>query len=715
MNAGNMDNIKINTKTPIDGLYTLNVNEFIERDGELIFQLNNEDYFQINVGDSFTFIRSIKGEGNVTKFYRERVIVLEKDENNLIHTESLQTKKIYLKRNNWYELYYDETTSYYLINCNEEHDFFQQDLSIFDGITVDNIDNNDNGRDLQLSASIDNGYDSDSEDINQTVYYSGQELYLKNYNGDLIGSFKEINAINKYSKQPLTIDDCIVHYEKEKTCDKAYKYGKTYYYVFLPESEDRHSFILNDFNPYSTEDAFYFETKFNVYYYYTINLDEFGNPSELDNSGNPVKHCRFYDDVWFGSLLSTEEIKYVNEGPNVSNLYQDKMYYNVNLAISNDADEVSLGSEDYFKQYFGDYIKESIIPDFIDMERIKYIPYRTETAESAASISTRGGDNPTDIFQEISTRRGPVSRITIYPHFRKRTVLDMTNNTNTFSTSGNLYYDGWYIDTEDEGNQFWNGYDWSTLINNPNDFNSKFSQFVISCGKTADLIGFLNFTDNDIFYKKHKVSKSFFRLSFYNSKNPLDQKLLSYSTVFLDSSELYYKFIKQKMFVEFCEDSRNNVGNMKVEIDNMAYMGGGGNPTPNKNVKIVFCKNNDVNSRVDTKIILTNEYDKTRSAEGFNLYLFAEDIPEGKTSRTIYMRIDFNHAGNGKTIPMIIWPKNAGGEYIPLTIDNFLDNLYIPIKIQEYNGKYIYAIGGADYDENGDIELILFEPKLEQS
>ena len=77
------------------------------------------------------------------------------------------------------------------------------------------------------------------------------------------------------------------------------------------------------------------------------------------------------------------------------------------------------------------------------------------------------------------------------------------------------------------------------------------------------------------------------------------------------------------------------------------------------------------------------------------------------------MKVEFNHAGNGKTIPMIIWPKNEQGEYISLTTENFFDSLYIPIKMAYLNGKYIYYIPDAFKNEDGEISLVLFEPKLD--
>ena len=87
-------------------------------------------------------------------------------------------------------------------------------------------------------------------------------------------------------------------------------------------------------------------------------------------------------------------------------------------------------------------------------------------------------------------------------------------------------------------------------------------------------------------------------------------------------------------------------------------------------------------------------------------------VDDDKDFRTIYMKVEFNHAGNGKTMPMIVWPK-SGETYVPLTVNNFIDSLYIPIKLTYINGKYVYYIKDAYRNEDGNISLVLFEPKLD--
>ena len=165
-----------------------------------------------------------------------------------------------------------------------------------------------------------------------------------------------------------------------------------------------------------------------------------------------------------------------------------------------------------------------------------------------------------------------------------------------------------------------------------------------------------------------------------------------------DPSRLFSKFLKQSSFIQDSPKEDIIINEINLNEDEVR----------NENVKVVFCENEDVGCRIDTKILITNEYDRERSSEGFNLYLFASDAPEGNKEKTIYMKVEFNHAGNGKTIPMIVMPTTE-----KLTMENFFEYLYIPIKIKRQNGSYIYRIMRAEDKSDGNADLCLFEPKLE--
>lgn len=639
-----METVQLNIKTPVHGTVKLNVESIIEKNGELNIKLGDNMCYCINPGDKLFFRRTIHHmESTVT--FEEFVLVKSEDKDHVLHTTLLSNEKTRLY-NNFFEFEYNEETSYHIIRCVEPHYLFGQDL---------------------------------------TACNNKQEIYFKKYDGTILGTCKGIKPFHMYRRNELVKEDCLTSSDFDETCGKPYDYVETKHYNFLPDCGTEDSFILTDFNEFECGDAEYFETKFNPYYYYTfkmglpmaeeeepqrggeIPMQEGLVPIEFDDYGNPIKHCHLYGDVWFGSFQNTESVKYVNDGPSYSDVILDMYYYSAPIGIYSDSNEVGLGNEDSFSEQFAKNVEDSLIPEFIDMERVKYVPYGRRYTGS------------------------PLTSITIYPHFRQRELVDLDNNTNTFSSSGNLYSDGWYIDSDNSYNVYWNGY-------NGDGSPESISEFVNGSGTTSDLIGFLNFTDNDIYYRKHKVSKSFFRFSFYDSNDPIEQKLLYYSTVFLDSGELFSKFLKQSSFIQ---------DNPESAIINSINDNGNGE-AKNENVKVVFCENKEVGSRVDSTILLTNEYDRTKSSEGFNLYLFADDVPEGNEEKTIYMKVDFNHAGNGTTIPMIVMPTD-----VKLTMENFLEYLFIPVKIRKHNGVYTYKIMRATDHSNGNADLCLFEPKLE--
>ena len=211
----------------------------------------------------------------------------------------------------------------------------------------------------------------------------------------------------------------------------------------------------------------------------------------------------------------------------------------------------------------------------------------------------------------------------------------------------------------------------------------------------GDLLGHLGFTDDDIYYRKKKVSKSFLRLSFYDTNVPMNQMLLFYSTIFLDANELYGKYIKH------IAKKVTNPGIFLVKDDSL----GADNLTLTFNV--------------------SDKFNRHASSEGFYLYLFPDGITNG-VERTIYMKVEFNHAGYGTTLPLIL-PNNGATlfdfstEAFPtslMNIDNgnlkeFYRQLYIPVKIKydESVKDFIYYFPMCK--NSGDtIVFNLFEPKI---
>ena len=160
--------------------------------------------------------------------------------------------------------------------------------------------------------------------------------------------------------------------------------------------------------------------------------------------------------------------------------------------------------------------------------------------------------------------------------------------------------------------------------------------------EVSDLVGLLNFTNDDIYYQKSKVGKTFLRFSYYDSIDPNRQMLLATSTVFMDEHTLFKKFI---------DNSRKNVNTYSLVSAEKN--------TRDLNKISVMSELKDGNSvvieesnRLSSRFVITNKYDTDTSSEGFYIYMFKE-YSENLHPREIFMKVEFNHAGIGTTIPFI--------------------------------------------------------------
>ena len=374
---------------------------------------------------------------------------------------------------------------------------------------------------------------------------------------------------------------------------------------------------------------------------------------------------------------------------NVSVLkYTDFM--GLGVVLEQDYDAKRMYQEYQVNELFVKKIKNSIIPGFLDLEKIKYAPAFIEETEST------GDTGETIYIPYLATG------LTFNLHFRKR-VMDKNAQG---PGSQYVFEDVWHLD---DTTTTWNGngIEDTTLIKRENIYDD--SGFTNS----SNLIGYLGFTDDDIYNQKNRVKQTFLRLSFYDDKNPLTQNLLYYSTIFMDSGDLYGKFVKRKAWLE---DTIEN-------YDETEYP-----------VVWSSAATTDPVCAITSQFVVNDEYDMTRSGEGFNLYLFREDAPIENESQDIYMKVEFNHAGYGRTIPLIFWRKEqttgdtgcTDEKPVPLTIGNYLDNLYIRVRIMLTSEGYVYEFpdavpsnnecggwsNGIVWD-NDRIYFNLFEPAIE--
>ena len=166
--------------------------------------------------------------------------------------------------------------------------------------------------------------------------------------------------------------------------------------------------------------------------------------------------------------------------------------------------------------------------------------------------------------------------------------------------------------------------------------------------KQSDLLGYLGFNNDDVFYEKNKLKESFIRLLFYDSKDIATQQLLFYSTIFYDTTKLYGKYIRNKYSEYYNKDGKEVIG---IGVFNEF-------------------KTNELNEekRLSTHIEIFDEF-SDKSSEGFYIYLFNEMLPINE-EKTIYMKVEFNHAGYGRTIPLTMPVcQDKYGELHPLKGD----------------------------------------------
>lgn len=364
-------------------------------------------------------------------------------------------------------------------------------------------------------------------------------------------------------------------------------------------------------------------------------------------------------------------------------------FMDLDVVLEQDYDAKRMFQEYQVNELFVNKIKNSIIPDFIDLEKIKYSPAFSET---------KMNDETADDTGDTITTTYLVTGLTFNLHFRTRIPGETEYD----------FEDVWHLD---DAVETWNG---NGIQETPKTVDELYADenFVNS----SNLIGYLGFTDDDIYNQKNRVKQSFIRLSFYDSKNPLTQNLLYYSTIFFDSGDLFGKYVKRKAWLEEEDEEYDHL------ITPVVW-----SPT----------SRTDTCSAVTSQIIVNDEYDMTRSGEGFNLYLFKQDAPIEKELQPIYMKVEFNHAGYGRTVPLIRWPKELGangkekmkGAARKLTIGTYLDALYIPIQIALTEKGYVYSFPNAisaDDTENGGrkngivwenerLVLNLFEPMIESN
>ena len=315
-----------------------------------------------------------------------------------------------------------------------------------------------------------------------------------------------------------------------------------------------------------------------------------------------------------------------------------------NFALN--AMQESLSDEMFFAK-----IKEDVLPPIVDKEKIVVYP-------AIYFVDKDTGEEKFALADEIE----------INFHFRRRWNRDSAMN--RYITDGWLTNDTYAWTTGQTGCVEGKDYDGEDF--DPTNYDER-----------SDLVGYLGFLDDDIYYQKSKVKKSFLRLLFYDSKDMLNKNLLAYSTSFLDSGKLFTKYSlirNNESLFKFVNESE--------QYDNeMVMFEPGRQPVyktpPEDKGENEFEKYDYL--RLSSAITLKDKYNDDASSDGFYLYIFKQDAPSERPI-DLYLSAEFNNAKYGKTISLML---PTGSDGVPIrfgdtgktvsgeTIDAFPTNFII--------------------------------------
>ena len=433
-------------------------------------------------------------------------------------------------------------------------------------------------------------------------------------------------------------------------------------------------------------------------------------------------------------------------------IYVDNAYIHIPISLKMDVANNALQDDITTRDFFEAEKKKAINP-IVDMEKDVYVP---------KYIVSNGGE-----YSGSNTRFESISQINFNFHFRTRNlnswkVNDGYNNIEYAADENNESNDNWFIT---------DFYPYREILNTQNlSYNEESAN---TLQQTSDLMGLLYFTNDDIFYQRSRVGKSFARLSFYDSTNPQTQSLLATSCIFVDEHKLFKRFIDNSKkynydygaFAEpeyhtdasgFINPSAEYSGKTseyssgktdvtrlhkynKISV-NTEFLGEATADIEYSNSAHSFNIRIDEAHRISSQLVVNNKHVTDTSSEGFYLYIFRE-YAEKLHPKPIYMKIEFNHAGIGKQIPFLIpmhWvekPNANSNRMVPdhalrLANKDDLDELkqgfplsyvyaqtYIPLyAVYDFEHKeygYVFDSRYVTQDCNGVINLNLFEMKIQ--
>jgi len=349
-------------------------------------------------------------------------------------------------------------------------------------------------------------------------------------------------------------------------------------------------------------------------------------------------------------------------------IYRIQDYISFNFPLLNNSAN-NLLREDVVKNDFVDYIKDNSINKIVDMEKDVYYPvWKSGTPENYVFC--------------------PITELQFNLHFRTRNLENwkVIEDDRDFSNieTANYAMSNWFV----TDNNFYKNVQHDELCG---------QNAIKSLHSASDLLGLINFTDGDVKSIANKLKKTFLRLSYYSTPNPKTQVLLCTSTVFFDANHAYKKFIDNAY--------REGYYNIFNPMSEDSFISVFGEPSDIFNSEEHICAFTE-ERRLSSRFVIKDKYNTDTSSEGFYMYMFKEYTKKMREA-TIYLKVEFNHAGIGKTIQFMLPRDNATHKPLYLhksedveklkngfALNDIYNQTYIPINIiyNKETGKYVYYL-----------------------
>ena len=458
-------------------------------------------------------------------------------------------------------------------------------------------------------------------------YVTERDIYVSDYIGDWSGYTNEAKITLRETCDAYVVFDDYYLYGPLTTVDKKYDL-------------DNLGECLNSYGNF----YFYDENQERV------DIEECTTPVDFDGSDNPYSFIYCGDDEFIREYLDITDAeairvvyfkdeRFIKElsGDTFTFLEGTELYKANNKLCIN----VPLASDFNLKSSNDDNESSVVVNDIIENNINPIIDYEKQ------------------IFNPVYEKDGKVydiNKIKVQIHLAARDL-------------------DWNPMMDEDGNQYWMIYAESGDVYNCSDR---------LYPENDDDVNTLWFEENDVYYQKKKISKSFIRISIVDTPKVGMQSLLMYSTIFLDAGKLYTDYIRNKAI--------------------------GSEATGQ--------------TRIDATFSCTDKYDMMGCSEGFYLYLFKDEIETEDDEWTyLYMKIDFNNAKFGESIQMS-FNENPDGYYTTTSGASFVDmnalfnDMYTKIGIR-YNTekkRYEWCFVIDEEKENvritddGEAILTLFEP-----